>query len=222
MSLRRISDSGRSSRAPSWCVSARAKPCPGKCLPTAPMPASAKPRMIARRGPPARGVEMQRAVADHAASTVVEVEHRREAEVDAVRAELRADDVRRGARRLFRQVPVTVPQPAELAHRRDAAEAVAEPLHPAAFMVDADRQCRLSQLSISSTNALELVWVLVIPGKQNHPPAAGCRRRSRSSSVSTTPPRRATTGPGGSPYFRIPGSRWLRRCRSSASERWGA
>src|SRR5688572_28486214 len=92
------------------------------------------------------GVEMQRTVADHAASAVVEVEHRREAEVDAVRAELGADDVGRGARRLFRQLPIAIPQTAELAHRRDAAEAVAEALHPAAFMVDADGQRGLPEL----------------------------------------------------------------------------
>ena len=97
---------------------------------------------------------MQRAVADHAAAAVVEVEHRREAEVDAVRAELGADDVGGGARRLFRQVPVAVPQPAELAHRRDAAEAVAEALHPPPSWSTQIGSAGSRSFSISSTNAL--------------------------------------------------------------------
>ena len=158
MSLRRISDSGRSSRGDIVVRVGEREAVTGKMLAHG-AHAGVGEALDDRAGERADGVgvEMQRAVADHAASAVVEVEHRREAEVDAVRAELGADDVRRGARRLLRQVPVAVPEPAELAHRRDAAEAVAEALHPAAFMVDADRQCRLSQLFDFFDQCLELV-----------------------------------------------------------------
>ena len=109
------------------------------------MPASAKPWTM-RRGERADRVrvEVQRAVADHALRAVVEVEHRREAEVDAVRAELGADHVGRRARGLFRRSR-------SRSHSRPSSriggmrgEALAEALHPPAFVVDADRQRRLA------------------------------------------------------------------------------
>src|SRR5678815_5590394 len=80
------------------------------------------------------GVEMQRAIADHRAAAIVEVEHRREAEIEAVRAELGGDDVadRRGG--LAPLLPVAVPELAQMAHRRDEGEAFLEALHPPALV----------------------------------------------------------------------------------------
>src|SRR5207253_1050857 len=89
-------------------------------------------------------IEMQRAVADHRAAAIVEVEHRREAEVEPVRAELGCDDVADGARHLAALLAVAVPEFAELSHRRDQREAFLEALHPAALVVYADRQLRLA------------------------------------------------------------------------------
>src|SRR6266480_3255377 len=54
------------------------------------------------------GVEVQRAVADGRAGSVVEVEHRREAEIDAVGGKLRGADVGGAARRLARRLAVAV------------------------------------------------------------------------------------------------------------------
>ena len=93
-----------------------------------------------REGADSVRVEMQRAVADHRARPVVEVQHRREAEIDAVRPELRTDDVGRAARRLLRERLVAVPQAPQVAHRRDGGEAIPEALHPPALVVDADQK----------------------------------------------------------------------------------
>src|SRR5467141_4784292 len=75
------------------------------------------------------GVEVQRTVADGRAGAVIEIEHRREAEIDAVRGKLRSDDVGGAARRLARRVAVAVPESTELAHGGDRGEAVAKPLY---------------------------------------------------------------------------------------------
>ena len=92
---------------------------------------------------------MERAVADHSARAVVEVEHRREAEVDAAGAQLGAEHVAGGARRLERPhragagaaAAVVHPHRAEAPHRRQRREAVAaEALDAAALVVDADEQ----------------------------------------------------------------------------------
>ena len=83
---------------------------------------------------------MQRPVADHRARPVVEVQHRREAEVDTVRAELRGDDVGGAPRRLRRHLPVPIPQPSELAHGRDRGKTLAEALYPATLVVDANQE----------------------------------------------------------------------------------
>src|SRR6266446_5126156 len=82
------------------------------------------------------GVEVQRAVADGRAGSVVEVEHRREAEIDAVGG---------AARRLARRLAVAVPELAELSHRRNRRETFAKSLYSPALVVDADRQRRRAQ-----------------------------------------------------------------------------
>src|SRR5688572_30233940 len=104
---------------------------------------------------------MQRAVADCTAA-VVEVENRSEAEVHPDRAELGADHVADGARRGAPLLPVALPQPAELAHRRDSAEAFAEALHAPALVVDADGQSRVAQLLDLFAKNGQLFRILVI------------------------------------------------------------
>src|SRR5947209_4217035 len=91
------------------------------------------------------GVEVQRTVADGRAGSVVEVEHRREAEIDAVGGKLRGDDVGGAARRLARRLAVAVPEPAELSHRRNRRETFAKSLYSPTLVVDAERQRRRAQ-----------------------------------------------------------------------------
>src|SRR5690606_40460366 len=90
------------------------------------------------------GIEMQRAIADGAARAVVDVEHRREREVDAVRGELGARNVAERAGGAAREVAVPVPEPAELAHRRQRGESGAKALHAPALVIHADGQRRLA------------------------------------------------------------------------------
>ena len=74
-------------------------------------------------------IAVEGAVADHAAAAVVEVEHRREAEVDAAGAQLGGEHVAGRARRLERAhragaaaaAAVVHPHLAEHAHRRQRA-----------------------------------------------------------------------------------------------------
>ena len=205
MSLRRISASGRSSRAHVVMGIRERKAVAGK--------------MLAHRGHAGIGealddrgsqradgirVEMQCTVADHAAPAVVEVEHRREAEIDAVRAELGADDVcRRACGCLaFSRSRSHGGRARALAR---SCEAVAEALHPPAFVVDADRQGRLSLpfdllATVSAARGSRSCGRTGSPRRR--PGGAGARGLRR---VSIGPTTSATTGPGGSLTLRIPG-----------------
>jgi hypothetical protein len=84
-------------------------------------------------------------IADDTGSAVIEVEYRREAQVHADRAQLAADQVADLGGLAQRTEHVAVPPAAELAHRRDAAEALAKTLHAAALVVHADQQLRAAQ-----------------------------------------------------------------------------
>src|SRR6266446_1160465 len=111
------------------------------------------------------GVEVQRTVADGRAGAVIEVEHRREAEIDAVGGQLRAHDVGGAARRLARRVAVAVPELAELSHRRNRREPFPKSLYAPAFVVYTDRQRRLTQAFQVLTQGEQLLRIVIIPGK---------------------------------------------------------
>jgi hypothetical protein len=87
-------------------------------------------------------IAMQRPVADYGARAMIEIEHRREAEIDAVRAELLGD--RAPDPRCLARGPgdIAIPLLAEHAHRRDCAETRAKPLHAARLR---DRRRRAAQ-----------------------------------------------------------------------------
>ena len=100
---------------------------------------------------------MEGAVADDAAAAMVEVEHRREAEVDAAGAQLGGEHVAGRPRGFERAhgaaagaaVAVVHPHLAEHAHRRQRREAVAaKALHPAALVVDANEQVAADRLRL--------------------------------------------------------------------------
>ena len=133
--------SQRRSTGISVWLSAATKPWPGKCLPQLAMPARSRPciRLLASIADDTR-VAVEGAVADDAAGAVVEVEHRREAEVDAAGAQFGAEHVAGGGGGVGGAQRVVHPQFAQGAHRRQVREAVgAEALHAAAFVVDADQ-----------------------------------------------------------------------------------
>jgi hypothetical protein len=140
-----MTDSGRGSTGRSVCESALTKPWPGKCLPTAAVPAARSPRASARASAVTARRRGGTPVADHRARAVIEIEHRREAEVDAVRAQLHADGAPVLERRGLRGGGIRIPLLAERAHRRNRAEARAKPLHAPALVVDRDQQRRIAQ-----------------------------------------------------------------------------
>ncbi len=80
---------------------------------------------------------------------MVEVEHRREAEVDAAGAQLGAEHVAGGCGGIGGGQRILHPHLAKHAHRRQVREAVgAEALHAPAFVVDADEQVGPDRLDL--------------------------------------------------------------------------
>ena len=75
---------------------------------------------------------------------MVEIEHRREAEVDAVHGELRGNPGTYAFRRRGCCRRVAIPLFAEHAHRRQGAKSIAKALHPAAFVINADDEWRIA------------------------------------------------------------------------------
>src|SRR4051812_20846776 len=86
------------------------------------------------------GRGMERAIANYRAGAVVEVENRRETEIDAMRRELGADCMTSTLGCSHRRRAITIPEFAKTPHGRNGRESVPEPLDPAAFMVDANEQ----------------------------------------------------------------------------------
>ena len=120
----------------------------------------------------------------------------REAEVDAVRAQLARDDVAHAPRLARRGRHVAVPQLTERAHRRYRGEPVAKTLHAPAFVIDADEQRRRRATHGSAPSVRELRRVLVVAREQDDAADERMQRGARdrrASSVSAPTPR--TTGP---------------------------
>lgn len=124
-------------------------------------------------------IAMEGAVANDAAAAVVEVEHRREAQVDAASAQLGAEHVTGSARCLHRvhraaaaaEMTVVHPKLAERAHRRQVGEAIgAKALHPAALVVDADEQVLADRLDFSGELG-ELLAVAPVAREQDDAPS---------------------------------------------------
>ena len=114
-------------------------------------------------------VAMEGAVADGAAAAVVEIEHRREAEVDAMRQQFGGKHEAGSAGGIERREVVLRPQRAEAAHGGQAGEAVgAEALYPAPFMIDRDDQRRVAQCPDLGGERAQLVGAGVVAREQDH------------------------------------------------------
>ncbi len=111
---------------------------------------------------------MKRAIADDRTAPPVEVEHRREAEVDAVRAQLGSEHVAERGRHAAGLQYVAVPQLAEPAHRRQTREPAAEPLHAPAFVVDRNQQWRIAQRVDLGRQPKQLRRRLEVTSEQDH------------------------------------------------------
>ena len=113
------------------------------------------------------GAAGERAVTDHAGVTPVEVEVRREGEINAVREELRREHVavRPGGADRFPRVMLI--HPAVLGERRKPREPVAEPLHAAPFVVHRNQNAGFRLMNLAAERP-ELLRVLKIPREENH------------------------------------------------------
>jgi hypothetical protein len=132
-------------------------------------------------------VAVKAAVADDAAAAVVEIEHRRKAEVDARGAQLGGKHLARRRCGLGGAHGVAHPQLAQRTHRRQAREAVgAKPLHATAFMIDADQQIGRIALN-SALSAVICARSRQLRAKWMTPPTRGLAMRRRSASLSSVP-----------------------------------
>ncbi|MNK95359.1 hypothetical protein D3C87_1155930 [compost metagenome] len=85
-------------------------------------------------------IGVKRAVTDHGAAAMVEIEHRREAQVDVARAQFGRQHVAARNGDLGGRHHIAIPQFAESCHRWQMREAIGlGPLYAATFMVDADQ-----------------------------------------------------------------------------------
>ncbi len=91
------------------------------------------------------GVRMEGSIADDAGGVVIQVQYRSETQVHAHGAQFGADRVADLGGLAAGRQHVAIPQPAQVPHRGDRAEALAEALHSPAFVVDADQQLRAAQ-----------------------------------------------------------------------------
>jgi hypothetical protein len=116
-----------------------------------------------------RGVRvgMKRPRSDDFAHSIVEIEHRREAEIDAERHQLGRHH--EAARPRQRQAPlrVGVVGPPVGGGRRQRREAGPQALHPPALLVDRDQQARLAQGMDVDTQGLQLRGILEIALEQD-------------------------------------------------------
>src|SRR5574341_835923 len=65
------------------------------------------------------------------------------------------------------------PMAAELAHRRQRGESIAEALHPPALVVDADQQLRLAQRADLLRQGMQLLGALEIAAEEDHAARGG-------------------------------------------------
>ncbi len=168
-------------------------------------------------------IAVEGAVADHAAAAEIEIEHRRETQVDAAGAQLGAEHMADCGCRIGGIECVDHPALAEHAHRRQVREAVAaEALHPATLVVDAHQHVRPLGLDLCDELG-ELAPVLPVAREQDQPagqrvaqatPVIGgqrpCRRR-RARAVNGSIRRQACAWPWDQSRFRNNG---FRRSRS--------
>src|SRR5688572_8753331 len=114
------------------------------------------------------GFVMESTIADDAAVAVVDVEYGREAQVDAVSAQLGRQHESSILGELACMLGVAVPHMAERTHWRQHRKARAKPLHSSAFMVDADEKPGLAKAMDLGCQRGELLGRAVVAREENH------------------------------------------------------
>ncbi|CFE02647.1 Uncharacterised protein [Bordetella pertussis] len=119
-------------------------------------------------------VMVEGAIADHLAHAVVEVQYRREAEIDAAGAQLGGQHVAGLGRQPHRRQRIAVPQLAQFLHGRQRGKAiVAKALHAAALVVHRDQQRLLARLVDGPRQRAQLPAIGEIAREQDHPAHQG-------------------------------------------------
>ena len=113
------------------------------------------------------GTGVKGAVADDLADAAVEVEHRREAEIDPDGAQFGRHQPAAGLRQAAGALGVLVVDAPEFADRRQRGKAVAKALHPPAFVVHRHQQLRLALGVDVAHQRLDLFGRLVVARKQD-------------------------------------------------------
>ncbi len=113
-------------------------------------------------------IAVKRAVPDHAAVAVIDVEHRGEAQIDPARAQFRGEHVADRLRQFERVFGIRIPRRAQFAHGGQHGKALAKALHAAAFVIDRDQQRRLAHGMNLARQFRELIGRAVVARKQDH------------------------------------------------------
>ena len=98
---------------------------------------------------------------------VVEIEHRREGQVDPASTQLGSERQADLTCRRNRRLRVVVPPVAEPAHRRHACKCIAATLHAPAFVVDGDQQRWRAQAMNRRAEGCELLRIDIVAGEQD-------------------------------------------------------
>ena len=125
-------------------------------------------RKTARERSDDAGLGMQRAIADDHREPAVEIDARREAQVDADGAKLGRHEPTARTGDFERELALFVVEPSQRTERRQPHERLAEPLHAPAFLIDRHEQWRLTNRMDLGDELRELLDVREIAREQNH------------------------------------------------------
>ena len=112
-------------------------------------------------------IRMEGTVADDAATTPVEIKHRRKGKIDATGAQFGSEHVTDVFGGFQRRWCITIPQFTKTTHRRQACKAFAAALYPAPFVINGNQERRGTQGMDFGSQRAQLRWRLVVAGKQD-------------------------------------------------------
>ena len=116
---------------------------------------------------------MERTVTNHCAHTAIEIENRCETEIDSTRAQLDRRHPPAGARDSSPEFLVPIVEYPVLPRGGKSRESFSKTLHPAAFVVDGDKQRRLFQCMNGFAQPAQLLRTVKIARKQYDAADAG-------------------------------------------------
>ena len=113
-------------------------------------------------------IAVQGPIAYNGASSIIEIEHGDETEIDAAHGQLAGDARADPLGLVVGHRRVAIPALTELSHRRHRRETFAKALHASALVIDADEQRRIAHRANRRGQRLELLRGGVVARKQDH------------------------------------------------------